>query len=106
MRPVSNTEAERLIHAVNMVETYRRRGVRSRDLNDWHAQLDEWWAVGAHTLILGLLAEVMYVVETLEQYDDREPQAYWYQQAAKAHTALGDHASAVAVLEQRSRPLC
>jgi tetratricopeptide (TPR) repeat protein len=100
MRPETRTEAGRLIHAVNMDETYRRRQVRGRDLNDWHPQLDAWWAAGDYTAILDLLGEVITAAETLEQYDDREPEAYWYQQAAKAHTVMGDHAAAVAVLER------
>ena len=100
MRPETFTEAGRAIHAVNMGETFRRRVVRGQDFNDWHEQLEQWWVVGDYTAILGLLGEIIAAAETLEQYDDREPQAYWYQQAAKAHTALGDHEAAVAMLER------
>lgn len=100
MRPESRTEAGRLVHAVNMAETYRRRLVRGQDFNDWHSQLEEWWVAEDYTAILGLLSEIIAAAEGLEQYDDREPQAYWYQQAANAHAALGDHAAAVEVLER------
>lgn len=98
MRPETNTEAGRLVHAVNMGETYRRRMVRGQDFNDWHGQLDAWWAVGDYPAILLLLGEIIVAAESLEQYDDREPQAYWYQQAAKAHMEMGDHQSAVEIL--------
>jgi len=100
MRPETRTEAGRAIHAVNMAETYRRRVVRGRDVNDWHLELDEWWAMGDFAAVLDLLREIISAMETVEQYDDREPQSYWYVQCAKAHTAIGDHDAAVAVLER------
>lgn len=100
MRPETRTEAGRIIQEINMAETYRRRLVRGRDFNDWHLQLDEWWITEDYESILSLLSEIIAAAETLEQYDDREPQAYWYQQAAKAHTRLGDYAAAVEILER------
>jgi len=100
MVPDPDSGARGLIHAVNMEETYRRRLVRGRDFNDWHPQLEQWWAAQDYAAILGLLSEIITAAEALQQYDDREPQAYWYVQAAKAHAHLGDHAAAVSVLER------
>ncbi|MGO4382911.1 hypothetical protein AB4Y80_01570 [Specibacter sp. RAF43] len=85
---------------MNTAETYRRRVVRGLDINDWHLELDAWFARGNYWAALDLLAEIMDAVETLEQFDDWEPEAYWYEQAAEAHTRIGEHDKAVAVLER------
>lgn len=88
------------IAAINMEECYRRRLVRGRDLNEWHTDLENWILTGQDDTALGFLGEAIAAVETLEQYDDREPQSYWYEKAADIHQERGDHAAASAVLER------
>lgn len=82
-------KVEALIGAINMQECYRRRVVRGQDLNEWHQQLDSWKADGHTGPALELLAEIMAAVETIEQYDPREPQPYWYMEAAKLYRKVG-----------------
>jgi hypothetical protein len=94
------TEVEKLIGAINMEECYRRREIRGKDFNDWHGDLERWKAAGQDREILGLLTEIMDACETLEQYDEREPQPYWYEEAAKACRRLSDPTGELAVLQR------
>lgn len=98
MPAVNSVEA--LIGSINMEECYRRRQVRGRDLNEWHPQLDEWIAAGETRKALDLLAEIFTAVESLEQYDAREPQPYWYETAAKIYRTLRCDQEEAAVCER------
>lgn len=98
MPAVNSVEA--LIGAINMEEAYRRRKVRGRDINDWHPQLDEWVAAGETRKALDLLGEIFEAVESLEQFDAREPQPYWYEMAAKIYRTLRCAPEEAAVLER------
>jgi Asp-tRNA(Asn)/Glu-tRNA(Gln) amidotransferase C subunit len=98
MPAVNSVEA--LIGSINMEEAYRRRKVRGRDLNEWHPQLDEWIAAGETRKALDLLGEIFESVESLEQFDAREPQPYWYETAAKIYRTLRCSEEEAAVLER------
>ena len=76
------------IAAINMDECYRRRRVRGRDLNDWLVPLKDLRKAGETRAALDLLAEIIAAIETLEQFDPREPQPYWYEEAAKVYRRL------------------
>lgn len=86
------------IAAINAEELMRRRVVRGMDLNDNIAVIDNLVAQGLAAEALELLEEIIAVVETLEQYDDREPQPYWYERAAGLHRRLGNHEAELDVL--------
>lgn len=93
-------DVDRAIRRVNTGELLDRRRVRGRDLNDWHGQLRDWRDLGEHSEALRLLLEIIAAVETLEQYDSREPRYEWYLWAAREYEALGLVDAAVAVLER------
>lgn len=69
------------IAAINADELMRRRRVRGRDLNEWIGPLQEMIDAGQDAEALELLEEIMACCETLEQYDPREPQPFWYEKA-------------------------
>lgn len=104
------TAAERAIRQVNTEELLRRRLVRGHDLNTWIPQLQHWESTGDHHQALDLLGEIIDTVETLAQYDSREPDAYWYLMAARILRSQDDHGRARTVLHRwmehwpRSRP--
>lgn len=89
---------ERAIASINAEELRRRRTVRGKDLNDLIPVLDSYSAVGMAREFLGLLGEIMAACETLEQFDPREPQPYWYERAAGMHRRLGEHDEELDVL--------
>lgn len=91
-------QVERAIASINAEELRRRRTVRGKDLNDLIPVLDSYSAVGMSREFLGLLGEIMAACETLEQYDPREPQPYWYERAAGMHRRLGQHGEELDVL--------
>ncbi len=82
--------AETAIARINAEECFRLRKVDGRDINDWHTTLAKMRASGDTAGALGLLYKIIAACETLEQYDPREPQPYWYEQAAKLHEKRGE----------------
>ncbi|MDZ5076794.1 hypothetical protein [Nesterenkonia sp. HG001] len=92
------TPADDAIRRINTEELYRRRQVRGRDLNDWHAELRQWEEAGLYEEVLSLLGEITHAVETLAQYDSREPQAYWYLYAARILKLQGEARAAEVLL--------
>lgn len=74
-------QVEYAIAAINAEELMRRRQVRGRDLNEWIGPLQELIDTGADAEALALLEEIMDCCETLEQFDPREPQPFWYEKA-------------------------
>ena len=88
------------IASVNLHELYRRRMVRGADLSQWHAQLEAWLQDGALLEAAEFLLEVLDVVETLEQFDAREPQPYWYLKLADVYEDAGEPGGAAAVLRR------
>lgn len=88
------------IASINMEECYRRRLVRGRDLNEWFTQLEVWLESGQYEEALSFLGEAIGAVETLEQFDNREPQSYWYQKAADVYEDMGQPGNAAKVLQR------
>lgn len=88
------------IASINMEECYRRRLVRGRDLSEWHTDLEAWIATGEYEQALEFLGEAIGAVETLEQYDDREPQPYWFQKAADLYEDMGEPENAAKVVDR------
>lgn len=74
-------QVEYAIAAINAEELMRRRMVRGKDLNDWLGPLQEMIDAGQDAEALELLEEIMSCCETLEQFDPREPQPFWYEKA-------------------------
>ncbi|GAA1806914.1 hypothetical protein [Nesterenkonia flava] len=97
---MSQDDAQRLIDAVNHQELMRRRQVHGRDLNDWHTALRELKAAGETRQALVLLHEIIDKTLALAQYDAREPQLWWFTQAAWLHERHRDYDKAAAVLQQ------
>jgi len=88
------------IASINMQELYRRRMVRGRDLNEWFDDLEAWIAAGEYEEALTFLGEAIGTVETLEQFDNREPQPYWFQKAADLYEDSGEPEAAAKVLRR------
>lgn len=91
-------QVDMAIQAINAEELMRRRRVRGLDLNDHIAVIDSLVSEGLVPQALELLEEIIAVVETLEQFDDREPQPYWYERAAGLHRRSGNHEAELDVL--------
>lgn len=93
-----HTPVDAAIRRINTDELYRLRRVRGRDLNQWHQDLTVWIQGGLPEEALALLGEIITVAETLQQYDSREPQPYWYEKAAKILADQGEHGAAELLL--------
>lgn len=93
-------DVDKLIARINAEELWRRRIVRDQDLNDWHGQLREWEARGQIDEAIDLLGEIMDVVVDLDWLDAREPQLYWFEQAAGLLRLQGRRQEAAAVMRR------
>ncbi|GAA4914628.1 hypothetical protein [Nesterenkonia rhizosphaerae] len=99
MQP-EHVDPDLLIEQINTEELYRRRLVWGRDLNDWHLTLDHWISTGLTAKALELLELILETVETLEQFDTREPQFYWYKMTAELYLSTGEPDKAADTLER------
>lgn len=96
----SDHYATRAVEKINHAELLRLRQVWGKDLNEWHGTLSDLKQRGKTGQALSLLSEIMEATLRLAQYDQREPQPYWFTQASWLHERRGEHRRAAQVLQR------
>lgn len=93
-------EMDRLIISINSEELWARRQVAGWDLNDWLLPIDDLLRARRYTEAVDVLEDITETCVNLQQYDNREPQAYWFEKLATAHHRSQEKAAARSVLAE------
>lgn len=89
---------ENLIISINSEELWIRRRVARWDINQWLLPIDDLMRARRFSEAIDVLETITTTCVSLQQYDNREPQAYWFEKLATAHQRAGNKPAARAVL--------